>query len=403
MATFTGTNADNNWTVVNPGTFTLDGLGGTDTLYLGTSLRSAYTITRAADGAVHVDSVSGASAPLRATLYSIEVLVFDNKKDTLNLATLFGDVAAPVLVSASPADEATAVAVGASIVLTFSEPVVRGSGSIVLKDAGGGALASFDVATSSRITVSGSTVTIDPVSDLPSGTVVRVEIPAGALKDTAGNAYAGLTTHNFTTAAPPALVGGSGNDRLTPEPGVTRVDGGAGIDTVVMGQPAGAYQLSATATGHALARADGSGSVTLTQVERLQFSDRQLALDLAGHAGQVARILGAVFGAEAVKNPEYVGIGLRYLDGGMSDEALVQLALDARLGPGARATDVVTLLYTNVVGQPPSDAERAGYVALLDNHSQTPASLGLLAATSSLNDLHIDLAGLAATGLAFIG
>ena len=296
MATFTGTSADNNWTVVNPGTFTLDGLGGTDTLYLGTSLRSAYTITRAADGAVHVDSVSGASAALHATLYNMEVLVFDNKKDTLDLASHFG-----------------------------------------------------------------------------------------------------------VTPPPPPLVGTSGDDRLTPAAGVTRVDGAGGIDTVVLGQPAAAYQLKATASGFALSRTDGSSTLALAQVERLQFTDRQLALDLGGHAGLVARILGAVFGADAVKNAEYVGIGLRYADGGMADEALVQLALDARLGTGASAADVVNLLYTNVVGQAPGEADRAAYVALLDNHSQTPGSLGLMAATTSLNDQHIDLVGLAGTGLLFTG
>ena len=295
MATFTGTSADNNWTVVNPGTFTLDGLGGTDTLYLGTSLRSAYTITRAADGAVHVDSVSGASAALHATLYNMEVLVFDNKKDTLNLDSYFG------------------------------------------------------------------------------------------------------------VTPPPPLVGSSSDDRLTPAAGVTRVDGAGGIDTVVLSQPAAAYQLKTTASGFALSRTDGSHTLALAQVERLQFTDRQLALDLDGHAGLVARILGAVFGADAVKNAEYVGIGLRYSDSGMTDQALVQLALDARLGAGASSTDVVNLLYTNVVGQAPGDADRAAYVALLENHSQTPGSLGLMAATTSLNDQHIDLVGLAGTGLLFTG
>ena len=295
MATFTGTSADNTWTVVNPGTFTLDGLGGTDTLYLGTSLRSAYTITQAADGAVHVDSVSGASAALKATLYNIELLVFDNKKDTINLATYFG------------------------------------------------------------------------------------------------------------VSPPPPVLGTSGDDRITPAAGVTAVDGAGGIDTVVLGQPASAWHLKATASGHALSRTDGGNTLALSHVERLQFSDRQLALDLDGHAGQVARILGAVFGADAVKNAEYVGIGLHYSDSGMSDQALVQLALDARLGAGASSTDVVNLLYTNVVGQAPSDADRAAYVALLDNGSQTPGSLGLMAATSSLNDLHVDLAGLAGTGLLFTG
>lgn len=295
MSTYTGTANNDNWTVVNPGTFALDGLGGTDVLYLGTSLRSSYVITRGADGAVHVDSVSGASAALHATLLNMEVLVFDNRRDTLTLSTYFND------------------------------------------------------------------------------------------------------------PAPATLLGTDGNDRLTPAGNVTLVDAGAGIDTVSLAQPAGAFQLKATTGGFALNPAAGGSSLALKNVERLQFSDRQLALDLDGHAGLVARILGAVFGAASVRNPEYVGIGLQAADGGMDAEALVQLALDARLGAAAGAADVVTLLYTNVVGQAPGDADRAAYVALLDNHTFTPGSLGLMAATTALNDQNIDLVGLAAGGLPFIG
>jgi len=92
MATYTGTAGNDSWTLVAGGTFTLDGLGGTDTLYMGTSLRSSYTITKATDGSVHIDSISAASGglPLHATLNNMETLVFANKTDTLNLLTYFG-------------------------------------------------------------------------------------------------------------------------------------------------------------------------------------------------------------------------------------------------------------------------------------------------------------------------
>jgi hypothetical protein len=77
--------------LVTPGTFTLDGLDGVDTLNMGTSLRSSYVFTKTADGAVHVDSVSGASGVLHATLYNMELLVFNSKKDTLDLRTYFAN------------------------------------------------------------------------------------------------------------------------------------------------------------------------------------------------------------------------------------------------------------------------------------------------------------------------
>ena len=36
------------------------------------------------------------------------------------------------------------------------------------------------------------------------------------------------------------------------------------------------------------------------------------SLDLDGHAGMTARILGAVFGASSIGNSAYVGIGLNF-------------------------------------------------------------------------------------------
>ena len=47
---------------------------------------------------------------------------------------------------------------------------------------------------------------------------------------------------------------------------------------------------------------------TLVNVERIQFSDTSLALDISGNAGQAAKILGAVFGPASVKDSDPVGI-----------------------------------------------------------------------------------------------
>lgn len=91
MATIFGKAGNDTWRVVAANSFTLDGLGGIDTLDLGTSLRSNYTITKSEDGAVHIDTVSGASAALHATLYNIETLAFNNRTDTLDLRSHFGN------------------------------------------------------------------------------------------------------------------------------------------------------------------------------------------------------------------------------------------------------------------------------------------------------------------------
>lgn len=103
--------------------------------------------------------------------------------------------AAPVLVATTPADNATEALASANLVATFSEPVVAGTGSIELWQAGGGApLESFNVASSTRLTISGQTLTINPTANLAPGVEYHVLIPATALVDTTGGAaFAGIS------------------------------------------------------------------------------------------------------------------------------------------------------------------------------------------------------------------
>ena len=78
----------------------------------------------------------------------------------------------------------------------FNEAVKQGTGTITLLDAANGTIPS-------TVTFAGSTVTINPVSDLATNAVYHVAVAAGAVLDIAGNAYAGITdatTLNFTTA-----------------------------------------------------------------------------------------------------------------------------------------------------------------------------------------------------------
>ena len=177
-----------------------------------------------------------------------------------------------------------------------------------------------------------------------------------------------------------------------------------GLDTVVWEQARDQYRISATSTGWVVQDILGQDGVDRLQgVERLVFSDRAIALDLDGHAGTVARTLGAVFGSASVSNLDFVGIGLHYLDEyGYSKQSLMQLALQARLGSQASHDQVVDLLYTQLMRQAPSAEVRQSYVDLLDSGKQTVASLGVMASETAINRANIDLVGLALTGLAYL-
>ncbi|MEY4620491.1 MAG: hypothetical protein RIS65_1663, partial [Pseudomonadota bacterium] len=60
---------------------------------------------------------------------------------------------------------------------------------------------SFDAATSNRISISGSTLTIDPTNNLAGNTRYFVVFSSGNVRDLAGNAYRGTSTYDFTTAS----------------------------------------------------------------------------------------------------------------------------------------------------------------------------------------------------------
>lgn len=311
------------------------------------------------------------------------------------------DTTPPGVTVFSPADEATGVGTGANIVLTFSEPILRGTGNIVLKNGSGGTVAIWDAASSSNLVLSGNTLTIDPSQDFAANTAYTLVFPAGSIRDLAGNAYAGSSDYNFRTAAAisQALIGTAGNDRLQARTGNDAIDGGNGIDTVLFGSPRANWNVQVSGTTWTVSDKSGNGGAdTLTNVERIEFSDQKLALDLAGNAGKVAKILGAVFGSAAVSNKTYAGIGLGLLDGGMSYETLSGLALDVA---GAKTPEaVVRLLWGNIVGTAPTSAESKPFIDLLGS-GMTPGTLGALAADTSLNQLNINLIGLAQSGLEF--
>jgi len=113
------------------------------------------------------------------------------------------DITAPTVSSYTPADNATNILKNSNLVLTFNEPVLKGSGNITVKE--GGLIKQTISVTSSNVTVAGNTVTINS-ADFINGALVNIEMPLGIFKDTANNNYAGIanaSAWNFAVVTPP--------------------------------------------------------------------------------------------------------------------------------------------------------------------------------------------------------
>ena len=88
----------------------------------------------------------------------------------------------PIPITFSPSIGATDVALASNIIITFSQPMQKGTGNITLRSgsAGGTAFSTIGVSSSS-VTISGGAVTIDPPSNIGFGVTTFVVVDAGRI------------------------------------------------------------------------------------------------------------------------------------------------------------------------------------------------------------------------------
>ena len=127
-----------------------------------------------------------------------------NDTEALDFMTIASD---PLLSWSNPWDEETLKADN-NIELYFDEPVVAGSGAIIISN--GSDTRTIDIQDTTQVMFDGyNGVIINPLDDLISDTNYHIQIAAGAILDTNGRAYAGISdneTLNFMTTAPEPLL-----------------------------------------------------------------------------------------------------------------------------------------------------------------------------------------------------
>lgn len=243
------------------------------------------------------------------TLANVEYLRFDDQTFTVSLPP--PDTTAPAVVTFAPADGATAVNPAGNIVITFSEAIARGTGLITIRagSATGPVTEQFDAATSSRINISGSALTIDPTSTLAGTSSYVVTIDSGAVADLAGNGYSGTNTYDFTTDISGNLIVGTANaDTLT---GTAAIDilrglgdndiltGGGAIDVLDGGDGADIY-IVATAADHGAAEFADTGTSGIDEVRFTSTTSGATLTLYAGDTGIERAVIGTGTATTAV-------------------------------------------------------------------------------------------------------
>ena len=196
------------------------------------------------------------------------------------------------------------------------------------------------------------------------------------------------------------------NDTIKGSPGIDFFDGGLGLDTVVYSGPQERYTINKTGNRYVVSEPTGSDDTDyLSNIERLQFSNGKVALDVEnGNAGEAAKLIGALLGPTYVKDKALAGIVINLLDQKYSSDTIANLGLATpmflSMAGSSSNTDFVKQVFTNVVGRAPNPSESSTYVNMLEAGTSQSA-LALMAAHTDLNAARINLVGLIQHGLEF--
>ncbi|KFC70700.1 DUF4214 domain-containing protein [Massilia sp. LC238] len=199
---------------------------------------------------------------------------------------------------------------------------------------------------------------IDSVA-LPNG---PYEVAAVSV-DIADNATSAANRMQFTIDSMLNLTGNSLNNTFTPGAGNNAVDGGAGLDTVVYNGARAGFMIERGVYGVSVTDKSGAlGIDNLVNVERIQFGDTMVALDIDGSAGEVYRLYRAAFDREPDKGG--LSFWIKALDtGNYTLTQISQMFLADKEAQALYSTDpsdsyFVSKLYAHVLHRP---AEGAGF------------------------------------------
>lgn len=204
------------------------------------------------------------------------------------------------------------------------------------------------------------------------------------------------------------LTGNGNGNTISGTTGNDLIDGGGGIDLLLGSASRSNYTLSKSASGWQLS-SYFEGSDKLLNVERLQFSDKKLALDLnpSEHGGQALEFIG-LLAPNLIKTPSVVGNILKIFDDGYSMRGICQLALDTGLvksisGSNSNAA-LAAMAFRNLIG---SEAD-AGTINMLSGYMDgrfahySQAEFMAVIAGLDVNQAHIGLVGLQQTGVEYL-
>jgi hypothetical protein len=186
---------------------------------------------------------------------------------------------------------------------------------------------------------------------------------------------------------------------------VVDVTGTTGVDTYTMGGASTEYTVTKTAGNIELDSTLVSNmEFNLADHERVVFTDKAVAYDAAGRAGDVYALLAAALGTADVTKA-YTGIGISLADAGWTNKELATalLATDAyKTDAGGVSNETfIKHVYKNVFGSDATLTQVTDYTAWMTNSNLSQADVLVAASELTAFETTIGLVGLATTGIEY--
>jgi len=270
---------------------------------------------------------------------------------------------------------------------------------------GGGADAAFDVTKTNGV----YSVVLDSLAASAGRGYV-----AGDTITLAGTALGGTSTNNLIVTV--ATVGTLGKVATFGVVGTGRVGDGTidvtvdvtgttGVDTYTMGGASTEYTITKTAGKIELDSTLVSNmEFNLADHERVVFTDKAIAYDAAGRAGDVYALLAAALGVADVTKA-YEGIGIYLADEGWTNKQLATalLATDTYKTDAGGVSDETFIkhVYKNVMGTTATLADVTALTNWMTTNKYSQADVLVTASELASFETAIGLVGLATTGIEY--
>ena len=237
---------------------------------------------------------------------------------------------------------------------------------------------------------------------------------AGDTITLAGTALGGTSTNNLIVTV--ATVGTLGKVATFGVIGTGRVGDGtvdvlvdvtgtAGVDTYTIGGASTEYAITKTTNNIKLNSSLATNvEFNIADHERIVFTDKAIAYDAAGRAGDVYALIAAAIGVGDV-TAAYKGIGISLVDAGWTNKQLAAAILNTDVykadAGGVSDETFIKHVYKNVMGTDATYADTQSLLNWMSGNKYSQADVLVVASELASFETAIGLVGLATTGIEY--